>query len=200
MTPKPLVLASSSTYRKKQLTQLGLQFESFSPDIDEQAKPGEPGPELAARLARQKAQAVRERLGQASLIIGSDQVAELDGALLGKAGTQDRARVQLQQCSGRTVLFHTAVTVLDVSGSGTADDRHATVVVPTKVVFRSLSQNQINSYLEREAVLDCAGSFKCEGLGISLFSSIESKDPSALIGLPLIALTDLLKQFGQNIL
>ena len=149
----------------------------------------------AARLAREKACVVAQKY-PASLVIGSDQVAELDGSLLGKPGTLERAQTQLSQCSGRVVVFHTAVCVAD-STNGQIVFREA--MDTTRVAFRSLDATEIARYLAIEQPLDCAGSFKVERLGVSLFKGVESIDPTALIGLPLIALCRLLRESGISI-
>lgn len=181
-----LVLASTSPYRRELLGRLGLPFDVAAPDIDETPLPGEPAAETALRLARAKALAVSSAYPDA-LIIGSDQVADLDGVRLEKPGDHARAVVQLEQASGRMVIFHTALALLHV-GSGRLHSR----VVDTRVQFRALSGAQIETYLRRERPYDCAGSAKVEGLGIALISRLEGDDPTALIGLPLIALVDLL--------
>jgi len=190
LNDKTLVLASSSRYRRELLARLGLAFEATSPDIDETALPGEPPERTSARLAREKAKAVAARFPR-SLVIGSDQVATLDGVELGKPGTHERATRQLRAMSGRSVVFHTALCVLD-SDSG----RLGEVVVPYTVQFRCLSDAAIERYLAAEQPYDCAGSAKTEGLGISLLEWMRGDDPTALIGLPLIALTGLLAAEG----
>jgi MAF protein len=189
-----LVLASSSLYRRALLEKLGLPFSCVSPAIDEAPSPGETAHALVARLATKKAQALAVHHPD-SWIIGSDQVACLDDAILGKAGNHANAFAQLRACSGRRVEFLTGLCLLD-SRSGQAQ----TIVEPFVVVFRLLSDSQINHYLERERPFDCAGSFKAEGLGIALFERLEGDDPNALIGLPLIRLVTLLQQAGVDIL
>jgi len=183
-----IVLGSTSRYRAELLRRLIPDFEQRAPDTDEAARPGEAASARALRLAMAKAQAAAAGV-QNALVIGSDQVAELDGLALDKPGSVENARRQLTLSSGRTVQFHTALCVMD-----TRDSRRHTHVDLTCVHFRQLSQAEIERYLERERPLDCAGSFKCEGLGISLFERIDNHDPSALIGLPLIALARLLRE------
>ncbi|WP_237056621.1 Maf family protein [Microbulbifer sediminum] len=185
----PLILASSSPYRRALLEQLELPFECASPHINEEALTGESGPELAARLASEKARALAARYPH-GLIIGSDQVAECDGRLLGKPGTPEKAEEQLSACSGRRVCFHTGLSLLQA-----ASGRQLTQVEPFSVIFRELTPGQIRRYVEREQPLDCAGSFKVEGLGIALFEKMEGSDYNSLIGLPLIRLVNMLRQF-----
>ena len=191
MTPFRLVLASGSAYRARQLSQLGLMFETLRPDINESPLPGEAPVATAARLSEAKARAVAA-LAPAAWVIGSDQTADCDGQLLGKPGTVERACAQLEQMSGKTVLFHSGLCLLSPSGQA------ATAVVPTEARFRVLGTNEIAAYIRKEQPLDCAGSFKVEGLGISLFEAVQSDDPSALIGLPLIALSQMLREAGLN--
>jgi len=188
-----LVLASTSVYRRALLSRLGFGFDVDSPEIDEQALAGESAPQTALRLARAKAEAVAPR-HPGTYIIGSDQVAELDGARLGKPGNHERAAEQLRKASGRTVVFHTAVALLHADTG-----RVRTRLVLTRVVFRPLSDAQIDAYLRREQPYDCAGSAKSEGLGIALLRAQEGEDPTALIGLPLIALVDLLAEEGISV-
>jgi septum formation protein len=185
-----LVLASTSRYRAELLRRLGVEFESCAPGTDETPVAGESPPARARRLALAQAEAAADTRRD-SVVIGSDQVAELDGTLLDKPGTAARAREQLLASSGRQVDFHTAVCVLD-----TRDGRRHVHVDHTCVRFRRLQEKEIARYVEREQPFDCAGSFKCEGLGISLFEGIDNTDPSALIGLPLIALARLLRGCG----
>ena len=184
-----LVLASTSRYRRELLARLIADFRVAAPGVDEAATPGEAPPELAQRLARSKALAIADRFPGA-LVIGSDQVAELDGNALGKPGTRDRAIAQLAACSGRKVVFHTAVCLADARA---APVQTHFAVDRTAVVFRTLAAGEIERYVDRDAPLDCAGSFKSESLGIALFERIETTDPTALIGLPLIALARLLR-------
>lgn len=190
----PLVLASSSPWRRELLSRLQLPFECASPDIDETPQPGETASALVQRLASGKAQALGSRFSQ-HLIIGSDQVAALDGTILGKPGNHDTACAQLARCSGRTVTFHTGLALHD-SSTGDTDVTEETF----RAHFRSLSDADIDRYLRLEQPYQCAGSFRMEGLGIVLFERLEGRDPNTLIGLPLIALTDLLAKRGVNIL
>ena len=183
-----LILASTSRYRKDLLSRLGLAFESAAPEVDEAPLNSEQPTDTARRLALAKAQAVRSRFPVA-LIIGSDQVAVCDGVRLDKPLTHEVAVRQLRHVSGRSVTFHSAVVLLNAS-SGRIQSR----LVPTTVKFRHLDDAEIERYLRREPAYDCAGSAKAEGLGISLVESIESIDPTALIGLPLIALSNMLRE------
>lgn len=187
-----LVLASSSAYRRELLARVTERFRVVAPDSDETARDAEPPFELAARLAAAKAEAATSSCPGA-VIIGSDQVAELDGRTIGKPGTVENARAQLAACSGREVLFHTAVCLLDTRN---ASRRAHSAIDTTRVHFRALDTTEIARYVEREQPLDCAGSFKCEGLGVVLFERIESNDPTGLIGLPLIMLCRLLREAG----
>ena len=188
--PPRIVLASTSRYRAELLRRLLPDFEQCAPGTDESALPGEAPESRAARLAVAKANAAADGRSGA-LVIGSDQVAELDGETLDKPGSAANARAQLAASSGRTVHFHTALCLLD-----TRSGRHQLHVDHTRTRFRALSAVEIERYVAREQPLDCAGSFKCEGLGISLFERIDSEDPSALVGLPLIALATLLRAAG----
>ena len=185
-----LLLASTSRYRRELLARLRLDFACEAPGVDETAHEGESPRALSVRLARGKAHAVAVRRPDA-IVIGSDQVAELDGEALGKPGTHARARAQLRACRGREVLFHTAVCVIDGRGDGVHE-----FVDATRVVFRALHDDEIERYLLAEQPFDCAGSFKSEGLGASLFHAVHTQDPSALIGLPLIALAEALRRCG----
>lgn len=193
MTAPRLVLASGSRYRAALLQRLGFAFETASPGIDETPRAGESPRDLATRLAADKARCVAAGLGDA-LVIGSDQVADLDGRPVGKPGDMATARAQLRAASGRTLAFHTGLCLLDGR-----DAREYHALDTTRVHFRPLDAAEIDRYLERERPLDCAGSFKCEGLGISLFARIENDDPTALIGLPLIALARLLRGCGIDV-
>ena len=194
MTALPrLILASTSRYRRELLERLRLPFEVHSPEVDETARPGEAPAELALRLAHAKAAAVAERFPGA-VVIGSDQVADLDGRPLGKPGTLDNARRQLREVSGHSVLFHTALCV----SHGRLQRRHERLVT-TAVAFRRLTAAEIERYLEREPALDCAGSAKSEGLGVSLLSKMSGDDPTALVGLPLIALAAILRAEGFDV-
>ena len=193
MSTRPLVLASSSPYRRDLPERLGLPFECASPDIDESPRQGESPEQLAMRLAEAKARALAPRY-PAHWIIGSDQVAVLpDDTILGKPGNHQRAAEQLRQSSGNTVIFLTGLCLLD-SASGEAMVR----CIPYRVDFRELDDQEIDSYLAAEQPWDCAGSFKMEGLGIALFRRMQGDDPNSLTGLPLIALTDLLRDQGLN--
>lgn len=184
-----LILASTSAYRKALLERLNLPFEAIPSNADESAKANENNQELAARLAHAKALDVWKDHPEA-IVIGSDQVADLDGERLRKPGTVERAVAQLQRCSGRTVNFYTAVTIL---GPGGARIDHLDT---TRVIFRELELSEIQRYVEIEQPLDCAGAFKAEALGISLFSAISSQDPTALTGLPLIWVSQGLRGLG----
>ena len=186
----PLVLASTSRYRSELLTRLRLPFEAVAPEVDEAPMPGETCAATALRLAAAKARSLHVRYPDA-LIIGSDQVADLDGQPLGKPGTFTNALRQLQAMRGRTVVFHTAIALLDARF-----DSIETMTVPTTVRFRSLPDDFLARYLELDEPYDCAGSAKAEALGIVLTEKIESADPTALIGLPLIALTGMLTAAG----
>ena len=188
MTSRSLILASSSLYRRGLLERLRIPFAISSPQLDETARPGELPRETALRLALAKARAVAACNPQA-LIIGADQVADLDGQAMGKPGNHDRAVMQLRAMRGRSVLFHTALCVLDA-----ASGRHQIDNVPSAVRFRELSDAQIETYLRIEQPYDCAGSAKIESLGIALVHKIKSDDPSALIGLPLMMLVSMLKR------
>jgi septum formation protein len=190
MNKPNLVLASTSAYRQQLLKQLGMDFICAAPQVDEQPRSGEPPAQTALRLAREKAAAIFATHRNA-VVIGSDQVADLYGKALGKPYSAEVAFDQLSACSGQSLTFHTGIAVTSPQGT------HSQVVT-TQVRFRKLSEQQLRNYIKKEAALDCAGSFKCEGLGISLFESIESDDPTALIGLPLISLTSLLLQHGLD--
>jgi septum formation protein len=185
-----LILASTSRYRRELLSRLRLPFEVESPDVDETPEADEQPPTLARRLALAKAQAVAARAPDA-IVIGSDQVADLDGRCIGKPGTHQRATAQLRSMSGRTVVFHTAVAVLSRAAAFAGS-----AVVPVTVRFRKLTDPEIERYLRAEQPYDCAGSAKCETLGIALLEAIESDDPTALVGLPLIKTCDLLRRAG----
>lgn len=189
-----LVLASTSPFRKQLLQKLGLDFVTDSPEIDESRLEGESPEQLVARLAEEKARAVAARRPQ-SLIIGSDQVAVIDGEILGKPGSHDRAVTQLKAASGRRVTFLTALCLYN---STTGDSQLE--VVPFGVVFRELSDMQIENYLQAEQPYNCAGSFKSEALGIALFEKLEGDDPNTLIGLPLIRLVRMLEAEGVRVI
>ncbi|MBP6596505.1 MAG: septum formation inhibitor Maf [Arenimonas sp.] len=186
-----LVLASTSRYRHDLLARLGLPFSVDRPDVDEIPQPGESPAALARRLAEAKARAVAIR-HPGAWVIGSDQVADRDGEPLGKPGTMDAALQQLLASSGRTVRFHTAACLVN-------GDRKLAFEDVTDVAFRALERDEILRYLQAEQPLDCAGSFKCEGLGITLFESIQTRDPTALVGLPLIALAQALRAAGYRL-
>lgn len=187
-----IVLASSSPYRRELLARLKLNFDCFSPDINEAPLGGETAAALASRLALAKARATAHHYPQA-LIIGSDQVAECEGRLLGKPGNEPAAWEQLRFCSGKQVTFHTGLCVFNA-----AEQRFACQVVEYGVEFLALTEDQIAHYVQAEQPLDCAGAFKCEGLGVALFAGQWGTDPTALIGLPLIALCALLRAEGVD--
>jgi septum formation protein len=191
---RQLVLASTSRYRKALLERLGLAFEVASPNVDEAAFPSENAEQTALRLSAWKAKAVQVRFSDA-LIIGSDQVAAMGSERFGKPGSHEAAVRQLRALSGKAVDFHTAVSLLDAR-TGSVESR----LVPCRVFFRQLDERRIESYLRREQPYDCSASAKAEGLGIALIARIETDDPSSLIGLPLIALTELLERAGLTIL
>jgi len=189
-TTPPLILASTSRYRHELLSRLRLPFEVLAPEVDEAALPGETPAALASRLALAKARAVAASRPEA-VVIGSDQVADLDGEALGKPGNHARAVQQLRRMRGRKVLFHTALAVV----RGDAGFERALSSTVT-VSFRELDDAEIEHYLRAEQPYDCAGSAKCETLGIALLDAIESDDPTALVGLPLIRTCELLRQAG----
>jgi septum formation protein len=193
-TPVRLILASSSAYRRELLARLGLPFEAIAPDIDETPLPGESPQATALRLAAAKARAVAAA-HPGALVIGSDQVATLDELQIGKPGDHARALAQLQLMRGREVVFHTALCLWD---GRAADPAQAAQVenVQVQVRFRDLPDAELDAYLHIEQPYDCAGSAKNEGLGIALLESIVSTDPTALTGLPLIALTGMLRRAG----
>jgi len=191
--PRRLVLASTSRYRRELLARLALAFEVASPQVDERPLGNETPADTALRLATLKAQSVRAQHRDA-LIIGSDQVAMSAGRILDKPGDHANAARQLRSLSGKRAEFHTALAVLDA-----ANGRLQTEVVPCTVHFRPLEDQTIENYLRREQPFDCAGSAKAEGLGIALIAAIETRDPTALIGLPLIALTSMLERAGLRV-
>ncbi|WP_153134874.1 Maf-like protein [Paraburkholderia agricolaris] len=195
--PPRLILASSSPYRRELLERLRIPFDVVVPAIDETPLAGESPEVTALRLAEAKARAVAEGLGagETALVIGSDQVATYDGLQIGKPGTHDKALAQLQAMRGREVLFHSALCLLD-SRSGVA--QAADVI--TRVQFRDLPDAALNAYLRAETPYDVAGSAKSEGLGIALLEAIHSDDPTALVGLPLIALSRMLLAVGYPLL
>ena len=185
-----LVLGSTSPFRKELLARLGLPFVTAAPAVDETPQPGEAPQELVRRLALAKAAAVAADHPDA-LIIGSDQVACIDDRVLGKPGNRETAMLQLEQASGRCVTFFTGLCLLN-----SATGRSQVVCEPFRVHFRNLERDRIERYLDREQPYQCAGSFKSEGLGISLFERLEGDDPNALIGLPLIRLVNMLQEEG----
>lgn len=191
MTPQPaLILGSTSRYRRELLQRLRLPFDVQAPRVDETPRAGEPPAGLAVRLALAKAHDVAERFPEA-VVIGSDQVADLDGTPLGKPGTHERAVAQLRAMSGRSIVFQTAVAVVR-KDAGFA----ASALAPVTVRFRVLNDREIERYLRTETPYDCAGSAKAETLGIALLDAIDSSDPTALVGLPLIKTCQLLRAAG----
>jgi septum formation protein len=193
-SPRQLVLASTSRYRRTLLERLGFPFECADPKTDEAALPGEAPGATALRLAEAKARAAARRFPEA-LIIGSDQVASCDGTRLEKPGSHENAVRQLTAMSGKVATFDTAVAVLDAKANAVR-----TRLVPCRVSFRTLSSATIETYLRKEKPYDCAGSAKAEGLGITLIARIDTEDPTSLVGLPLIALTELLAAAGMPVL
>ena len=185
-----LVLASTSRYRRELLERLRLPFDVVRPEVDETALPGESPHALAIRLALAKAQAIAGQHSGDVWALGSDQVADVDGHALGKPGGREAAIAQLRAMSGRTVRFHTALCLAHADGRTHAD------IDLTEVRFRTLADAEIERYVDAEQPFDCAGSFKSEGLGITLFDAIDNHDPTALVGLPLIATARLLRQAG----
>ena len=190
----PLVLASTSPFRKELLSRLQLPFDTASPEVDETPLAGEAPEQTALRLSEAKAKAVAARFPDA-LIIGSDQVACLDGNIYGKPGTHERAVAQLKAMRGRTVNFYTGLCLFNAATGAT----HLRGI-PTLVTFRDLTDGEIERYLTKEQPYNCAGSAKSEGLGIAIIARMEGSDPNALIGLPLIALCDLLGEEGYSVL
>ncbi|MBQ4832535.1 septum formation inhibitor Maf [Pseudoalteromonas sp. MMG010] len=190
----PLILASSSPFRQSLLKKLHLEFDTFSPNIDESAQPNELPEQLVKRLSWQKAKAAEQHFKK-GLVIGSDQVAIFDNQILGKPHNKENAIKQLSLFSGQTVTFLTGLCVYDIDTS-----KYKTIVEPFNVVFKHLNQKQISAYCDMEQPYNCAGSFKSEGLGISLFERLQGDDPNALIGLPLIKLCNLLNEFGIDVL
>lgn len=193
MPQQRIVLASSSPYRRAALQRLGLAAESISPEVDETPLPGESAAALARRLSLAKAQAVASIVPPDVIVIGADQSGELEGTIIGKPGSADAACAQLERASGRELLFHSGLAVC----RGTTVDLTVTL---TRVLMRPLDGDTIARYVARDQPLDCAGSFKCESLGIALFARCESNDPSALYGLPMIALTTALGGLGVAII
>jgi len=190
-----LVLASSSRYRRGLLERLGIAFEVIAPDVDETAMAGEAPLATATRLAEAKARAVAGRCGSDALVIGSDQVADCDGVAVSKPIDHVDAVRMLQSLSSRTIVWHTAVVLLDVRSG-----RLQSECVDVSSTFLPLSRDQIDTYLAREKPYDCAGAVRSEALGIALFERITSDDPTALVGLPLIALTRMLRNAGFDVL
>ncbi len=207
-----IILASTSRYRADLLSRLQIPFEIVKPSVNEAPLTGESPAATALRLSIAKANVVAQYMRAdpvnaasthgsdnptrtSTLIIGSDQVADLNGQQLGKPGTRDRAKAQLQAMRGQTVIFHTALAVVHAETR-----RTQSLIDPTKVTFRNYSDDEIENYLDRENALDCAGSAKSEGLGAALISRMTSDDPTSLIGLPLLALTDMLAQEGYRVL
>ena len=191
---RPLILGSTSVYRRELLSRLRLPFTVERPEVDETPLPEEKPADLALRLALAKAQAVAARHPTA-VVIGSDQVADLHGEPLGKPGDHARAVIQLQRMRGQTVVFQTAVAVI-CQATGFSQ----VALAPVRVVFRSLSDGAIEQYLRAETPYDCAGSAKSEGLGIALLERIDNDDPTALVGLPLIRTCELLRAAGCELL
>ncbi len=192
---KPLlILASTSPFRKQILEKLHCSFKTFNPNIDETPKEGETATELVSRLAREKAKAA-SRAYDNSISIGSDQVCVINNKIIGKPGDFSTAFAQLSAVSGQKITFYTGLSVIN---NGT--NQEETIVEPFDVYFRTLTQQQITYYLNTEQPFNCAGSFKCEGLGIARFEKMEGKDPNTLIGLPLISLVELLAKNNFNVL
>ena len=191
---RKLILGSTSVYRRELLGRLNVPFSVESPQVDETPLPGEHPAALAQRLALAKARAVAQRFPDC-VVIGSDQVADLDGQALGKPGTHDRAVAQLRQMRGNTVIFQTAVAVVCIDTGFSQQS-----LAPVKVTFRALDDAEIENYLQLEQPYDCAGSAKSEGLGIALLDAIESDDPTALVGLPLIRTSRMLRAAGIELL
>ena len=189
-----VILGSTSTYRRELMNRLRIPFDVQAPNVDETANSGESPLQLAQRLALAKARAVAKKFPEA-VVIGSDQVADLDGLALGKPGNFERATMQLRQMRGKTVIFHTALAVVCHDSGFVAQD-----CASVNVVFRDLSDAEITAYLLAETPYDCAGSAKSEGLGIALLASIDSDDPTALVGLPLIRTCNMLRDAGVKLL
>ena len=192
-TKMKLILGSTSPFRKELLHKLGLSFDADSPDIDETMQSGEQPEKLVQRLAFEKAKAVAAK-HKGALVIGSDQVACIGSNILGKPGNRDNAIAQLSQASGQRVSFYTGLCLIN-----SANGNKQIVCEPFHVYFRELSRDQIERYLDAEEPYNCAGSFKSEGLGISLFEKLEGDDPNSLIGLPLIRLITMLEQEGISV-
>lgn len=193
MKTPDLILASTSIYRQALLEKLALPFRCMAPLIDETPRPEESAEQLVQRLALEKAKAVAAN-NPASWIIGSDQVCTINGLVVGKPGSEPAAIAQLQAASGQRITFYTGLCLYDAT-----QDRYQLLAEPFHVHFRALSSEQIKRYVKAEMPLDCAGSFKSEGLGITLFSQLEGRDPNSLIGLPVIALVDMLAAWGMEL-
>ncbi len=191
---RQVILGSTSAYRRELMNRLRIPFDVQAPNVDETANSGESPLQLAQRLALAKARAVAKKFPEA-VVIGSDQVADLDGLALGKPGNFERATMQLLQMRGKTVIFHTALAVVCHDSGFVAQD-----CASVNVVFRDLSDAEITAYLLAETPYDCAGSAKSEGLGIALLASIDSDDPTALVGLPLIRTCNMLRDAGVKLL
>lgn len=187
-----LILASTSPYRKLLLEKLGVAFTCAAPDVDERPLADETPQSLVLRLAKAKAQALAEHYPN-HLIIGSDQVCVLDGEITGKPHTEENARLQLKKASGNIVTFYTGLALYN-----SVNGQLQTECEPFDVHFRHLSEQEIDCYIRKESPLNCAGSFKSEGLGITLFDRLEGRDPNTLVGLPLIALCEMLRHEGVN--
>lgn len=190
----PLILASTSPYRRALLEKLGVEFICAAPDTDETPKDGESATDLVQRLAQEKAHSLSEKFPN-HFIIGSDQVCVIDGKIVGKPGSIENAHQQLRAASAKVITFYTGLCVLS---SHTMQKE--IICEPFHVHFRRLTDDEINAYIKLEMPLYCAGSFMCEGAGILLFSQLEGRDPNALVGLPLIALNEILLKFGYNAL
>lgn len=187
-----LVLASTSPFRKTLLEKLGVPFITAAPDIDETPQPDESATDLVMRLAVEKAKALAKQFPQ-HLIIGSDQVCVLKGKITGKPHSEENARAQLALASGQSVIFYTGLALYD-----SAKETHQVICEPFQVDFRPLTPSEIAQYVAREQPLNCAGSFKSEGLGITLFDRLSGRDPNTLVGLPLIALCEMLRNAGLD--
>ncbi|MBF0270556.1 MAG: septum formation inhibitor Maf [Magnetococcales bacterium] len=188
-----LVLASTSPYRRELLERLGLPFAVAAPGGEERSLPGEPPERMVCRLAEEKARSVAS-LDPDAVVIGSDQVAVIDGRVMGKPGTVENAAAQLRLASGREVVYCNGLCLLSPT-----EPRRQIAMIPFRVFFRTLSDDQIQRYLERDRPFDCAGGFKSERLGIALFSRMQGDDPTSLMGLPLIALTGMLNRIGMPV-
>lgn len=192
--PAPLILASTSPFRRELLARLNLTFQSCKPDVDETPLDGESATDLVKRLSIAKAKDAKNHF-DSGLVIGSDQVCIIEDKILGKPGNFDNALQQLQQASGKTVRFLTGISLYDIE-----NDREQSLVEPFDVVFRQLTDHQITHYLETEQPYQCAGSFKSEGLGITLFEKLSGDDPNSLIGLPLIQLVSMFNNWDIDVL